>query len=76
MKGKNSRQLQRKFLGSLDKKYLFSSPFEERKTLEYLGNLINSRFIYNTPAKLFDFTNEVLGLEQGNLNLSIILVIC
>ena len=64
MKGKNSRRLQRKFMGSLDKKYLFSSPFEENKTLEYLSNLINSRFIYNTPAKLFDFTNEALGLES------------
>jgi hypothetical protein len=39
MKVKNSRRLQRKFMGSLDKKYLFSSPFEEKKTLEYLNNL-------------------------------------
>ncbi len=58
------RNLKKKQIMDLDKKYLFSSSFEEKKTLEYLNNLINSRFIYDNPVELFDFTNEALGCEK------------
>ena len=58
------RSLKKKQIMDLDNKYLFSSSFEEKKTLEYLNNLINSRFIHNNPIELFDFTNEALGCEK------------
>ena len=44
-----------------DKEYLFSSSFEKEKTLGYLHNLINSRFVYNNSNRLLDFTRETLG---------------
>lgn len=45
----------------LKSKYLFSSAFEEKKTCEYLGNLINSKFLHHKPVELFNFSNTVLG---------------
>jgi transitional endoplasmic reticulum ATPase len=43
--------------------HYFSSSFEKRKTLEYLNNLINSKFLHSIPIKLFSFSRKILGLE-------------
>ena len=44
--------------------YVFSSYFEERKTYEYLINLINSRLAPEQPEKLCYFAIEVLGKKR------------
>jgi len=41
--------------------YLFSSPFEERKALSYLRNLINSTFLHYKTKDLFELAIELLG---------------
>lgn len=41
--------------------YTFSSTFEERKTLEYIGNLISSKFLHSKPLVLFQFSVAALG---------------
>lgn len=42
-------------------RYAFTSYFEERKILEYLGNLIDSRFLNSETEALFGFAWTALG---------------
>src|SRR3990172_6281416 len=46
---------------NLKEGYTFSSSFEERKTLEYLRNLISSKFLHSRPLVLFQFSVTALG---------------
>lgn len=46
---------------NLKEGYTFSSSFEERKTLEYLRNLISSKFLHSKPLVLFQFSVTALG---------------
>lgn len=46
------------------RKNAFSSHFEEKKTCEYLRNLIHSRFINSVAEGLFNFAMTVLGQEN------------
>ncbi|MCR4343085.1 MAG: hypothetical protein NUV40_04320, partial [Patescibacteria group bacterium] len=48
----------------IEGKHFFSSSFEERKVLEYLNNLINSKFLYNIPINLFSFSRKILGIKK------------
>ncbi len=41
--------------------YFFNSPFEERKVLGYLLNLINSAFLHYKTKDLFELSIELLG---------------
>ena len=47
----------------MEGKHLFGSSFEEKKTLEYLSNLINSKFLSNMPVNLFGFSRKILGMK-------------
>lgn len=41
----------------------FRTPFQERKILEYLNNLINSRFVNYHPHHILSFSVDVLGIR-------------
>jgi hypothetical protein len=43
---------------------LFNHPLEEKKTLEYLRNLINSFFLNKRPFELFNFASDALGYDE------------
>lgn len=45
----------------MSSQYFFSSHFEEKKTIQYLCNLINSRFVIYKTEDIFEFSIEVLG---------------
>lgn len=62
MKVRKARKSRRKRM-ELKKKHLFNSSFEEKNTLEYLSNLIDSRFLNKNPGKIFKFTNKALGMN-------------
>lgn len=40
---------------------LFNNPFEERKTLAFLNNLIGSKFLSRDPGQILEFADTVLG---------------
>ncbi len=61
--GKKARSTQDSIMRDMGEKHLFSSSFEERKTIEYLNNLINSKFLSNMPVNLFSFSKKILGME-------------
>jgi len=46
---------------TLKHRYFFNSPFEERKALSYLNNLINSTFLLHKTADLFNLTVTLMG---------------
>ena len=43
--------------------HYFSSSFEKRKTLGYLINLINSKFLHSIPTTLFSISRKILGIK-------------
>lgn len=43
---------------------LFNSYFEERKTYNYLSNLISSKLLRSKPEELFNFSCSVLGQKK------------
>lgn len=43
--------------------YTFSSRFEQLKVYAYLYNLVNSRFLHQKTAALFNFAKEMMGNE-------------
>jgi transitional endoplasmic reticulum ATPase len=45
-------------------KVLFNHALEEKKTLEYVRNLINSFLLNSKPFELFYFASDVLGFEK------------
>jgi transitional endoplasmic reticulum ATPase len=61
--GKESSNIENTIIRNMEGKHLFSSSFEKRKTLEYLNNLINSKFLSNMPVNLFSFSRKILGME-------------
>jgi len=60
---KKARSTQGSLTGDMGGKHFFSSSFEERKILEYLNNLINSKFLRIMPVNLFSFSRKILGME-------------
>jgi len=60
---KKAGSTQGSLIGGMGGKHLFGSSFEERKTLEYLNNLINSKFLHIMPVNLFSFSRKILGME-------------
>lgn len=60
---RKDRSAQGSLIRDMGEKHFFSSSFEERKILEYISNLINSRFLSNMPVNLFSFSRNILGME-------------
>ena len=60
---KEAGSTQGSLIRDMEGKHLFGSSFEERKTREYLNNLINSKFLSNMSVNLFSFSRKILGME-------------
>lgn len=56
------RRRKRKY-SSINPRHMFNSPFDEKKVMGYLHNLIKSRFVHYKTETLFEFSNKVLGDE-------------
>lgn len=58
--GLRRRLARKRLIGSSDR-YLFNSSFDERKTIGYLLNLIDSSLSHDRYMELFRFSADVLG---------------
>jgi len=58
--GLKRRLVRNRLIGSSDR-YLFNSSFDERKTIGYLLNLIDSSLFHDRYMQLFRFSADVLG---------------
>ena len=61
---KKGESTQSVLIRDIEGKHLFSSSFEERRILEYLNNLINSKFLHSIPVNLFSFSRKILGIKK------------
>ena len=62
---RSRKRVIRRVTSSGQSKYVFSSVFEERKTLECLRNLLTSKYLDSKTTELFNFAMTTLGKREA-----------